>query len=239
MDRLVIVIPAFNEALRITPFLQSIHSTLPSILFHTQVIIVNDGSFDSTHQVVSSFILNKKQFHLISLNENVGKGGAIKIGFDSALKQFNPDLLCFFDADGSISIQEIFKFLPYIPNYDLIIASRSHQNIHTPFYRKIIGFFFRTLIKFLFGFPVRDTQCGFKLFKKKTYCSIRPFLKINHFSFDVEWIAFAHKLNFSIKEIPIIWKHVPQSKINLFSDPFKMLFDLLDIRSRIKKFVVH
>lgn len=134
-------------------------------------------------------------------------------------------LIC--DADLSTPIEELGNFLKY--DADIIIGSRALKSskVKTTFYKKIMGRFGNLLINLLAVRGIKDTQCGFKLFKKK--CKIL-FEKqtIDRWGFDFEILHMAQKKGFSVKEKPVIWRSYQKSKVK-FTDYFKTLYELMKI----------
>ena len=114
----------------------------------------------------------------------------------------------------------------------IYFGSRSLPNsvITYKIYRKFLGIIFSNFVKFLFKTNLKDTQCGFKLYKKETAKKIFKQLKNHGFSHDVEIIKLCQKLNIKIEEIPVNWIHRKDSKLNIFYDTFKMFFELIKIR---------
>lgn len=227
-----IIIPAYNESLRIT-------NTLNKILdfvngnneYDFEIIVVNDGSSDNTNEVVKSF----EEVILIDNKENKGKGSVIRQGMLSA----KGDYLLFSDADLSTPIEELNKLLNSINKFDIVIGSRAIQNDlikeHQPFYREIMGKTFNLFVQLIVVKGIKDTQCGFKLFKKEVAKKIFNIAKIDGFSFDVEIIYLANKFNYKVKEVPVLWFNDDRSKVDPIKDSIKMFKELLIIKKLHQK----
>ncbi|MBI3589752.1 MAG: glycosyltransferase family 2 protein [Candidatus Melainabacteria bacterium] len=233
---LTIIIPAFNESGRILETLESIDEYITkkskSDLFY--VIVVNDGSSDDTKEVVISWIgkcKNKKSFDLINYLPNRGKGHAVKEGFSKA----NTDLVMYTDADSASPIEEVEKLLDCIDNgYDVVCGSRILKSEKTKvimgFKRRLVGLVFHFILRFLGLANLKDTQCGFKLFKIQLAKKLISNQKCFNYSFDVEYLFLSKKFGYKIQEVSINWHHVEGSKVSLIRDSVKMLLEVLKIR---------
>lgn len=226
---LSVVIPAYNEALRLPDTLNSIFNYFDTKDYNFEVIVVDDGSKDNTVDVVKSNKNYSDSLKVISQPRNKGKGAAVRKGFAEAAGE----LIIFNDADGSSPIEEIEKLIEKIQNgYDVAIGSRALKtsDVDDLWYRRIMGITFNTLIGIFVIYDFKDTQCGFKLFKRDCAKNIFNQLHLNGFSFDVEILFLAKKLGYKIAEVPISWHCVAGSKINLFVDSPLMFMDILKIR---------
>jgi len=139
------------------------------------------------------------------------------------------------DADLSAAISEIKKLAIWVKehNFDIVIASREgagSRRVGEPLYRHIMGRIFNFFVRFLAISGVKDTQCGFKCFKREVIQEIFRRQTISQFSFDVEllWIALKH--GYRIKEVPVQWMNNPSSKVNPVLDSTYMFLDLIKIR---------
>jgi dolichyl-phosphate beta-glucosyltransferase len=225
--KISIIIPSYNEEKRIGKTISRILSYLKKKRFNYEIIIVDDGSKDNTRNIVKKFLKNKNII-LTKKRENKGKGYSVKQGALMAKHNF----ILFSDADLSTPIQELDKFLKYIDKYDIVIGSRALKGadirIKQPFYRAFIGKTFNKIARLLTVKGIKDTQCGFKLFK-----NCRDIFKkqaIDGFGFDVELLYIAQKKGLKIKELPVAWLNAEGSKVSAFKDSFKMFCDLLKIR---------
>jgi len=228
---LSVVIPAFNEELRILQTLDYSLNYLKNQNYPFEIIVVNDGSTDKTKEVVQNFINNNSNYNLkiIGYDKNRGKGYAVNYGMTRALGE----IVLFMDADNSTKINEVEKAFKKIDEgFDIVIASRKLKEskivVYQSLIRRILGNIFPILVKILFNLNLTDTQAGFKVFKKETLIIFQE-QKIFDFAFDVELLVIAKKHNFKIAEIPIVWENQKFSKVK-FSSAFKMFFSLLKIR---------
>ena len=174
---LSIIIPAFNEEDSIGKSLDQIVSFLSKQDFNFEIIVINDGSKDNTNQIVKQ----KSGVKLITLEENKGKGFAVKTGVLEASNNF----ILFMDADHAIPINYILDFKNEISNYDIVIGSKYlNQTENYPFYRKVVGKVFSFLKYVITGLKIKDTQCGFKLFRSEVAKDLFSLSQITGWCFD-------------------------------------------------------
>ena len=225
-----IVIPAYNEERRIAPSLKYIISYLKKHFDKYEIIIVDDGSNDRTHEIISRYKNNNVKILRNELNK--GKGYSVRRGILTA--QY--PLVLFSDSDLATPIEELGDFTRYINNhnYDIVIASRNLKNSNIknnqPLYRQVLGKIFPRIVNLVLLNGFKDTQCGFKLFKTDAAKKIAQLQTIERFSFDIEILFIAKKIGYRIKETPVVWMDKEGSTVNTFKDGFKMLIDLFRIQ---------
>ena len=228
-----IVIPAFNEAKRLPLYLEQVISFCNNSQNIYEIIVVDDGSSDNTFELATTYKTRFTNLHIIRLKNNQGKGYTVKRGlFESRGK-----ISLFLDADGSVDPGEIEKNLHYIlkAGYDIVVGSRvlksKDQILIVKQYRKFIGTIFNFLVQTFLFKPIKDTQCGFKMFRKEV---IKPLLSRSYlggFGFDIEILYLADQMGYKVKEEPVSWHHVKGSKINLLTDSIRMFFNILQVRN--------
>jgi len=229
--KLSIVIPAYNEELRLPQTLRSIDEFLRDRYPNgeAEVIVVSDGSSDGTERVVLES--GSKFVSLLSYEQNRGKGFALRYG---ALKSAG-ELILINDADGSTPITELDRLLQAFENgADIAVGSRAmasaETQVRTVWYRKFIGRTFAFIVNFLIVPGIRDTQCGFKLFKRKVAEELFRRQRSERFSFDVELLFLATRFGYCISEVSVNWTNTPGSKVNLLRDSIAMLMDIFRFR---------
>lgn len=234
---ITIVIPAFNEAKRITSTLSNIDKYITERFEgnNCKVIVVDDGSTDETKEVVVNWInsccKNKGSFIIHAYFPNVGKGYAIKEGF---LRSY-AELVIYSDADGASPIQELDRLIPFIEEgFDVVCGSRilkgTGVRVKMGFKRRIVGLIFHLILRFLGLANLMDTQCGFKLFKKDVADKIVHYQKCFNYSFDVEYLFLSKLLGYRVKEVAVNWEHIHGSRVSILRDSVKMLLEVLKIR---------
>lgn len=222
-----IVIPAYNEEKRLSYTLEIIISHLDKNFSNWEILVVDDGSEDSTADIVKNF----EEVVLIKQPRNLGKGAAVRKGMIEA----KGEIRVFSDADLSTPIYELDKLLASIKRgNDIAIGSRglNYELIkkHQPFYREFMGKTFNKIVQALVLSGIKDTQCGFKAFTEKSCMEIFPRSKIDGFGFDVEILWLARKLGFKIEEIPVEWYNDSRSRVNPIKDSYRMLVDIVKIK---------
>lgn len=229
--RLSVIIPAYNEERQIKVTLEAIYNYLSRQDYSWEAIVVSDGSFDKTVEMVSEFISNKPEFSLIANTLNHGKGFVVRQG----MLQAQGDFRLFTDADNSTSIEQVEKFWFYLSEgYDIVIGSIEIPgaviNERAQWYRRFLGRYSKYLIRIVAGlWKIRDTQRGFKCFSAKSARDIFSRAKIDRFGFDIEVLALAKKMGYKIKEVPVVWNNPGNSTVHL-SSYFQVLKDLFKIR---------
>lgn len=233
-----IVIPAYNESLRLPRFLANLIPYCEKSGKKYEIIVVDDGSIDGTSEAARRCTNAFRNLEVVRLENNRGKGCAVKTGFVRS----KGDICLFMDADGSVQPQEIEKNIPYIleQGYDLFVGSRvlraEDRILKAKWYRRLMGAIFNFLVHSLLFDEIADTQCGFKIFKREVIQPLFSGLHLNGFGFDIEILYLAHKLNLKIKEGPVSWSSVDGSKINLLTDSVGMFFNILQIRAWYRVF---
>ncbi|HPX65143.1 MAG TPA: glycosyltransferase family 2 protein [Anaerolineaceae bacterium] len=230
---LSIIIPAHNEAARLPQTLASVQNYLTSKNFNAEVIVVENASTDETTQIVRDWQAKMPNLRLIS-REEAGKGGAIKQGMLEARGAYR----FMADADLSMPISELDKFLSMGKSHHVAIASREAKGakrVGEPEYRHLIGRAFNLLVKLIVLPKVEDSQCGFKWFSAEAAQRIFPLQTMTGWSFDVEVLAIARELGYTVTEVPITWYYREGSRINVFKDSWHMFRDLWHIRRKRKQ----
>lgn len=230
-EKISVVIPCFNEERSIGNNIRKIFLFLRENFENFEMIAVNDGSTDKTIEELEK-IKTEIPIEIINNPINEGKGKVVK---DGILKS-NNDIVMFLDADLAIPIEELPKFVSEINNgYDLVIASRfvlgGKVIRKVLWYRIIMEKTFRLIrTMILNSYKVKDTQCGFKVFKRDMAMKIFPLVTIKRFAFDAEVIFIAIKRKAKIKELPITLQNPIRSHVRIIRDPLNMLIDLMKIR---------
>ena len=227
---LTIVLPAYNEAERLPKSLPQIIKFVECQDYSIEVLIVDDGSVDQSVEIVREF---QKEAPCISLLQapHGGKGHAVKAGMLQAKGEYL--FLC--DADLSMPIEEVSKFLPpVLNNYDVAIASREiegSQRHDEPAYRHLMGRVFNLIVRLLAVHGLQDTQAGFKCFRREVARQLFPLQTINGWGFDVEILFIAQHRGFRVVEVPINWHYRSESKVRPIQDTYNMLREIFKVRS--------
>ena len=230
---LSIIIPARNEESRLPRALGQVFAFLEQQPFRSEVLVVENASADRTLQVVQSFADKFPTLRVLQ-ESRPGKGSAIRRGMMDAHGEYR----FVADADFSMPVEEIDRFLPPACDYDIAIASREAPGAvryGEPYYRHFTGRVFNFLIRALVLPGLQDTQCGFKCFRAIVAETIFRHQTLTGWSFDVEILLIARRHGYTIREIGIPWHYTAGSKISVLRDSRRMFLDLLTIRRNARR----
>jgi glycosyltransferase involved in cell wall biosynthesis len=226
---LSIIIPAYNEEKRLPQSLKTVLNFLDAQDFEAEVIVVDNGSVDSTADIVKD--LSKENQNLKLYQEQIaGKGLAVRRGMLESTGEFR--FIC--DADLAMPIEEVLRFLPPEQmNYDIAIGSREAPGAvryDEPSYRHFIGRVFNNIVRIMAVPGFMDTQCGFKCFRGEIADDLFKVQLLDGWTFDVEVLFIAQRRGYRIVEVPINWYYFPGSRIHVVRDSINMFLDLFKIR---------
>jgi dolichyl-phosphate beta-glucosyltransferase len=229
-----VVIPAYNEESRLPPTIKEIHRFLVHRSYDAEILVVDDGSRDRTRAVAKEAEAVCPSLRVLGYPKNRGKGFAVKTGVLAATR----DAILFSDADLSTPIEELDRLWSWMDRgYDVVVASRSRHSsdvvVRQPFYREYMGRTFNMIVSMIAVRGIRDTQCGFKLFRRDAAHRIFSRLATDGFAFDVEALLRARKSGLRIAEVGVRWINSPQSRVHPVRDSARMLLEILRMRSRI------
>jgi dolichyl-phosphate beta-glucosyltransferase len=232
---LSMVIPAFNEAERISDSLTRIFRYLDSAGISAEVLVVDDGSTDGTAERVAEF-KEGDRLRFIRLEENQGKGAAVRAGVLEA----SGDYILMSDADLSTPIQELEKLLPHVKGeYDIAVGSRQIEGAELVkrqgLFRQAAGLVFGALTRLVVNTGVIDTQCGFKCFRAQAAKRIFKSNRIRGYCFDIEVLAKARLWGMRVIEVPVRWEDKAGSKVNMIKDLPGVIKEILAIRRNISR----
>jgi dolichyl-phosphate beta-glucosyltransferase len=234
-----IVIPAYNEAIRLGRSLGNVVEYLLENAPDGELIVVDDGSTDNTAALARETLENTGTLRtsVISYKSNLGKGRAVRIG----LLASRGDVVLFSDADLSTPISEAPKLVDPIlrGEYDVTFGSRALERgligVHQPWRREQGGRVFNLAVRLATGLPFWDTQCGFKAFRMSVCRPLVESATVDRFGFDVELLYLAYRAGLRLKEVPVRWNHNDGSKVSVMSDSFKMLSEVGLIRQQARR----
>ena len=228
LHELTLIIPTKDDHLRIEKNILDILSYLEFKIEQYEVLIVSNGSSKNSIEFLDSLSSNSEFIKHISILKK-GKGAAIKKGI---VKSKYRNIL-FIDADCSVKIDEFDKFVTQGNlKTPFVIGNRKNnlsKNINSPLIRKLTGFIYLKLVQILFGLKIEDTQCGFKAIDKLKFSTCNSFTT-EGFAFDIELILLALKSGLKIEEVPVDYFHDSNTKVNVFQQTIRMVFDLYKIK---------
>ncbi len=226
-----IVIPAYNESARIDETLMQVVGCIRERGWQAEVVVVNDGSTDTTAQQVADFSRRAPEVRLLENPGNRGKGYSVRHG----LLQSIGEIVMFTDADLSAPIREAeLLFAAIRSGADIAIGSRwlerTRQTHRQPMYRQFFGRCFNLITRTVMGLPFHDTQCGFKAFTRAAAQTVFQVQTIDGWGFDPEILFIANKRGLRIEEVPVSWGHDERSRISYLRDGTQMLREMATIR---------
>ncbi len=232
---LSVVIPAYNEYLRIGKSLEKIRQYLDSKDFRSELVVVDDGSTDRTPELLREAAASLPTMRVFRNEPNQGKGYSVRRGVLEARGEF----ALFTDADLSAPIEEADKLLAAIKSQqaDAAAGSRALERqlvgIHQPWFREYAGRGFNLLVRLFTGLKIRDTQCGLKLFRRATTRRAFELQRSTGFGFDPELLFLIQRLGGKLVEVPVRWYDDPATRVRLLRDSSTMFFDLVRLRWRV------
>jgi len=225
------VLPAYNESKRLGATLDQIFSCIAERDWDAEVIVVDDGSSDTTAQVVQRYAKTNPSLRLLTNPGNRGKGHSVRSGMLHA----QGDILLFSDADLSSPLPEAEKLFAAIEEgADIAAGSRwvrsELQLQRQSLMRQVFGRIFNLAQTVILGLDLKDTQCGFKAFTRSAAHAIFPLQKIEGWGFDPELLFLAKQSGLKVAEVPVRWAHQEGSRIRPVRDGLRMFGELLKIR---------
>ena len=230
VPELSIVIPSYNEELRLPATLERLAAYLPHLCGNVEILVVDDGSKDGTASVAESFRQKLPSLRVLSNGVNRGKGFSVRHGMLEA----RGENVLFTDADLAAPIDEAPKLLKALETYDVAIGSRALDRslitVRESRFREFAGIVFNTIVRILLRLPFVDTQCGFKAFRRERCRILFEQQRIERFGFDPELLYLARHHRLRVVEIPVHWGHSPATKVNMLRDSVQMFLDVFRIR---------
>ena len=238
MDKKVaIIVPIYNEEKTLEESFQRLYTSFVDSNVSVFFLMVNDGSSDASYEVMTKIASGIENVSLASLSKNLGKGAAIRHGFEILTNRF--DFVGFIDADLDLN-PEYFKRLTnqaINENLSVSIGSKRHWNskLNYPFQRRFLSLLYRFFVRFLTKVKCGDSQTGMKLFRQDVLNEISPYLTLESFALDVEILALCTCAGYRIKEFPIEIDYQKKSSLT-FRSSFIAITDLFRIRLSIDKY---
>lgn len=234
--RISIVIPAYNEAGRLPDTLARLTEFLRTGGETWEVIVVVEESSDGTLELAKRAAAEQGNFRVLANERRHGKGFSVRRGMLAA----TGDLIFFMDADLSVPVDDIAAFVKYAdghPEADVLVANRHHPQSQIEIYqgpfRQLLGHVFSFIVRAIAPVKIRDTQCGFKAFRRAAARAVFARQQIAGFAFDVEALLRAHRLGLVVRDLPVRWKNSKTSSVYPIRDGLRMLLDVLKMRWRM------
>ena len=238
---LSVIVPTYNQEKNIVKTLTAVFGYLSEQAYSNEIIVVDDGSLDQTVPLIRAWVQDKANILLIC-STHKGKASAVLQG----LRASQGDFVLFTDADLATPIEEVRRLLVWLTDHDFQIAIASREGLgaqreNEPIYRHWMGRVFNLIIKLVLGLPYEDTQCGFKVFSRRSLKAILPALRLYSdkahqikearvTAFDAEILFLAKLLELPVKEVPVPWKYGKSSKVHWWRDSWRMLLEVVSVR---------
>ncbi|RMH43446.1 MAG: glycosyltransferase family 2 protein [Deltaproteobacteria bacterium] len=229
---LTIVIPAYNERDRIGPTLAAVDAFLAAAGQRYEIVVVDDGSTDGTAEFVRRIARARPAIRCIATRPNRGKGSAVRVGMLAA----RGAVRVLYDADGSIPATELPKVVNPVAlgDADIAIGSRyvagAAVDRPQPRYRVAWSRLANAVTRLVLVPGIRDTQCGCKALSAEAARDVFRRTRIDGWSFDLEVLAIARDLGYSVREVGVTWSDDPRSRIHPVRDAVRGVRELLAIR---------
>jgi glycosyltransferase involved in cell wall biosynthesis len=202
---LTFVVPYFNPGGTVRETIDDLVRSLSGTGASFEVIAVSDGSTDGSERALAG--LSTELVRTVRLQDNHGKGEALRVGFTMGRGRF----LGFIDADGDLPPEQVATLAaiahdPEGPAPDVVLGSKRHprSEVRYPPLRRLYSWAWQQFVFALFGLRVRDTQTGLKLVRREVLADVLPRLVEKRFAFDLELLAVADHLGYSrFVEVPV------------------------------------
>jgi len=227
--KLSVIIPVYNGCGSIAKCVEEVAKVMADSKLDYEVIVVDDGSEDDTYNIASDLARKDPRVNAVRNNSNMGKGHAVKRGFQHS----RGGIVTYMDADLSMHPEQLTHYLQKLVEADAVIASKRHpkSDIIYPLHRKILSKGFNLLVRAMFGLPISDTQCGFKVFRREVLDDVMPRLLVKRYAFDVELLVNAYRRGYRVVEDSVTLRH-GEGRLGV-RDVFRMAVDLLAIFYRL------
>jgi dolichyl-phosphate beta-glucosyltransferase len=234
---LSLIVPAYNEEMRLLPTLDRLHAHLSAQPLRYELLVVDDGSKDRTCEVVETAMTTIPNLFLVRQSPNRGKGAAVRRGMLATRGRIR--VMC--DADCSMPPEQLPRLLApiFAGKAEISIGSRyaegAKADVKPPFYRVMWSRLCNKVIQRSLVPRVLDTQCGFKAFTAEAALNLFGSATIDGWAFDLEILALARRRGFAIEEVGVEWKDDNRSRVNPLTDMWKVIREALKIHCNIKR----
>jgi len=226
-----VILCAYNEGNVIEETIDRVDRVLMETGWSYEIIVVDDGSLDDTRDRAVSYRDRNGESYLkvLSYQKNVGKGNAVKVGFEQA----RGDFIVVMDSDLDVNPKYIPRYVEALKNSDIAVASKWHSESHAAMMmkRKVLSFGFNILSRLLTGIKLKDTQTGLKAFRRRVLERMTPKILVKGYAFDLELMAACNHCGFRITNLPV---DIHVESIIGFKEILRMALDLFKVAYRLR-----
>lgn len=232
-----VVIPVYNEAGCLRAHVDALRPLLSELAQDDwEIVLVDDGSHDGTGQEIAALAAADRHVRGCTHARNRGKGAAVRTGVLAT----RGDAVLFCDADMSTPPDTLREFMGVLRSgVDVVVGNRKSGAARIerwqPPVRTWLGLGFTRLSNLMTGMSVSDYTCGFKLFRGDPGRAVFAETETDGWVFDVEFLARAARRGLVIREVPVRWKHVDDTRVRVLRDVIRSFSELLALRRRLAR----
>lgn len=223
------MMPAYNNGHVVEEVINRVDTVVKQMGVSYELIVVDDGSVDDTRKKVTDYANYNGHVKVVGYGRNMGKGYAVKTGFQYATGK----VVIFIDSDLDIDPGQILRYFKALKHGDIVIASKWHpqSNVEIPFIRRFLSHAFNVLVRLLTGVRLKDTQTGLKAVRRKALERVFSSLAVKRYAYDVELLTLANLYGLSVVELPV---NVRMRGLFNPKNVLGMFVDLLGITYRLR-----
>ena len=230
-----LVVPAFDEELRLPPTLERLVTELDGVLGPDwQLVVSDDGSSDRTAEVALDAARAEPRIVVVTNPVNQGKGAALVDGFAAA----TAPVVVFLDADLPVEPAALGPLVAAVADADVVVGSRrlpgSSFTSPQPWGRRFGGGVFLQLVRLMGLHTTSDPQCGIKVLRRATAAPVVSATTSQGFAFDIELLMRARRAGLRTVDMPVRWHHADGSSIRPVRDGASTVGDLWRLRRRLR-----
>lgn len=215
-SRIVLVIPAHNEARFLGKAVDVARQYLSALTEHWVIVVAEDGSTDETPTILSNLSSKDRRVIYLHSDERLGRGFAL----NRAMSVFegDGDVFCYIDADLATDMEALSTLIKKVEvGFDLVTGSRYMRGskVTRPLLRMLVSRVYNILIRLMFHDSVNDYQCGFKAFSRRLAREVVLTCTDTHWFWDTEVIIRSKVRGFKVIEVPIKWKEKRHNRTSL------------------------
>ncbi|MBS3064221.1 MAG: glycosyltransferase family 2 protein [DPANN group archaeon] len=229
MKSISLIIPAYNEEKNIIYTIDRLYNFLQNNkIDYEEIIITEDGSSDSTAEVIRKNIPNYKGLRLITRNKNVGRGFALT----NALKEAKGEYALYMDVDLATDLHHIKDAIAHLNNGSSIAVGSRYLASGTAkrtFKRAFFSKVFNLATRIILNSDITDHQCGFKAFKRSDIIPLLDKLRDMRWFWDTEIIIKAKRAGLKVTEFPVVWEEQQATNVRIARDSGRMFSGILKV----------